>query len=142
MLFLAKNETGSFKVVTLFNILLITLIAVFGVLVKTEVIKVTDNQEELFAASLVSVVIVFSGIISPRLPYNRHTGLRLPWTVQNEGAWNIAHRVLGIISIPLGLAYMSLTFFISNMEALTLVVVAIWIGVPGLISFLYAYRKL
>ena len=140
--FSGKNETGSFKVVTLFNILLITLIAVFGVLVKTEVIKVTDNQEELFAASLVSVVIVFSGIISPRLPYNRHTGLRLPWTVQNEGAWNIAHRVLGIISIPLGLAYMSLTFFISNMEALTLVVVAIWIGVPGLISFLYAYRKL
>lgn len=139
--FSGKNETGSFKVVTLFNILLITLIAVFGVLVKTEVIKVTDNQEELFAASLVSVVIVFSGIISPRLPYNRHTGLRLPWTVQNEGAWNIAHRVLGIISIPLGLAYMSLTFFISNMEALTLVVVAIWIGVPGLISFLYAYRK-
>ena len=107
--FSGKNETGSFKVVTLFNILLITLIAVFGVLVKTEVIKVTDNQEELFAASLVSVVIVFSGIISPRLPYNRHTGLRLPWTVQNEGAWNIAHRVLGIISIPLGLAYMSLT---------------------------------
>lgn len=139
--FSGKNETGSFKVVTLFNILLITLIAVFGVLVKTEVIKVTDNQEELFSASLVSVVIVFSGIISPRLPYNRHTGLRLPWTVQNEGAWNIAHRVLGIISIPLGLAYMSLTFFISNMEALTLVVVAIWIGVPGLISFLYAYRK-
>jgi len=139
--FSGKNETGSFKVVTLFNILLITLIAVFGVLVKTEVIKVTDNQEELFAASLVSVVIVFSGIISPRLPYNRHTGLRLPWTVQNEGAWNIAHRVLGIISIPLGLAYMSLIFFISNIEALTLVVVAIWIGVPGLISFLYAYRK-
>ncbi len=139
--FSGRSEARSFKIVTLFNIMLIILIAVFGILLKTEVIKVSDKNEELFAAIIVSIVIIFSGIISPRLPYNRHTGLRLPWTVQNEAAWNIAHRVLGIISIPLGLAYMSLTFFISNMEALTLIVVAIWIGVPGLISFLYAYRQ-
>ena len=141
VVFSGKGETGSFKIVTIFNILLITLIAVFGILIKTELIRISDNKEELFAAAIVSVVIIFSGIISPRLPYNRHIGLRLPWTVQNEGAWNIAHRVLGIISIPLGLAYMSLTFFVSNMDSLTLIVVAIWIGVPGLISFLYAYRK-
>lgn len=141
VVFSGKGETGSFKIVTIFNILLITLIAVFGILIKTELIRISDNKEELFAAAIVSVVIIFSGIISPRLPYNRHTGLRLPWTVQNEGAWNIAHRVLGIISIPLGLAYMLLTFFVSNMDSLTLIVVAIWIGVPGLISFLYAYRK-
>ena len=141
LVFSGKREAESFRIVTIFNILLIALIAVFGILIKTELIRISDNKEELFAAAIVSVVIIFSGIISPRLPYNRHTGLRLPWTVQNEGAWNIAHRVLGIISIPLGLAYMSLTFFVSNMEVLTLIVVAIWIGVPGLISFLYAYRK-
>ena len=121
--------------------MLIILIAVFGILIKTEVIRVSDKSESLFAASIVSVVIIFSGLISPKLPYNRHTGLRLPWTVQNEGAWNITHRVLGIISIPLGLAFISLTFFISNMEALTLIVVAIWIGVPGTISFVYTYRR-
>ncbi len=139
--FNGRSETGHFKIVTLFNIMLIVLIAVFGILLKTKAIKVSDKDEELFAAAIVSAVIIFSGIVSPRLPYNRHTGLRLPWTVQNEGAWNIAHRVLGIISIPLGLAYISLTFFVSNMETLTLIVVAIWIGVPGLISFLYAYGR-
>ena len=119
---------------------LIILIAVFGILIKSETIRISDKNEELFAAAIVSVVIIFSGIISPRLPYNRHTGLRLPWTVQNEGAWNIAHRVLGIISIPLGLAYMSLTFLVNNMETLTLIIVVLWIGVPGLISLLYAKR--
>ena len=68
--FSGKSETGSFKIVTLFNIILIILIAVFGVLIKTEVIRVSDKNEELFAAAIVSVVIIFSGIISPRLPYN------------------------------------------------------------------------
>ncbi len=139
--FNGRSETGSFKIVTLFNIMLLILIAVFGILLKTETIKVSDKNEELFAAAIVSAVIIFSGIVSPGLPYNRHTGLRLPWTVQNEGAWNIAHRVLGIISIPLGLVYMSLAFFVSHMETLTLIVLAIWIGVPGLISFLYAYGR-
>lgn len=137
--FNGKNDTRSFKIVTLFDIAFIALIAVFGLLAKTEVIRVSDNQGELIAASIVSVVIIFVGIIAPRLPLNRHTGLRLPWTVLNEGAWNIAHRILGIISIPLGLVYISLTFFVSNMEALTLIVVMVWIGVPGLVSFLYAY---
>lgn len=139
--FSGKRETGNFGIVTMFGIILIFSIAVFIVLIKTDAIRVSDSQEKLIAAAIVSVVIIFSGIVSPGLPYNRHIGLRLPWTVQNEGAWNIAHRVLGVISIPLGLIYISLAFFAGNMGLLTLVVVAIWIGVPGLISFLYMYRK-
>lgn len=135
------GKTGSIKVVTVFDIVLIVIISIFGILVKTAKIHLSENQEALFASALITVFMVFVGIIAPRLPYNRHTGLRLPWTVQNEGAWNIAHKILGIISIPLGLAYMSLTFFVNNMETLTLVVVLIWIGVPGLVSFLYAYKK-
>ena len=135
------GKTGSIKAVTVFDIVLIVIISIFGILVKTAKIHLSDNQEALFASALITVFMVFVGIIAPRLPYNRHTGLRLPWTVQNEGAWNIAHKILGIISIPLGLAYMSLTFFVNNMETLTLMVVLIWIGVPGLVSFLYAYKK-
>ncbi len=135
------GKTGSIKVVTVFDIVLIVIISIFGILVKTAKIHLSENQEALFASALITVFMVFVGIIAPRLPYNRHIGLRLPWTVQNEGAWNIAHKILGIISIPLGLAYMSLTFFVNNMETLTLMVVLIWIGVPGLVSFLYAYKK-
>ena len=134
------GKTGSIKAVTVFDIVLIVIISIFGILVKTNKIHLSENQEALFASTLITVFMVFVGIIAPRLPYNRHTGLRLPWTIQNEGAWNIAHKILGIISIPLGLAYMSLAFFVSNMESLTLMVVLIWIGVPGLVSFLYAYN--
>ena len=28
----------------------------------------------------------------------RHTGLRLPWTIRDEATWNLAHRILGYIS--------------------------------------------
>lgn len=139
--FASSGKTGGIKAVTIFDIVLIVAISTFGILVKTDKIHLSENQAALFASALITVVMIFVGIIAPRLPYNRHTGLRLPWTVQNEGAWNVAHKILGIISIPLGLVYMSLTFFVSNMDTLTLIVVLIWIGVPGLVSFLYVYRK-
>ncbi len=134
------GKSGSIKAVTVFDIALAALTAVFAVLVKIGAIRFGENQEKLLAAALVTVVMMFTGIVAPRLPYNRHTGLRLPWTVRNEGAWNVAHRVLGMISIPLGLAYMSLTFFVSSMETLTLITAAIWIGIPGLVSLLYIYN--
>ena len=130
-------KTGSIKAVTIFDIVMIILMAAFAILIKTGVFYLGERKEEMFAAALITVVIIFTGLIAPKLPFNRHTGLRLPWTVQNEGAWNIAHRVLGIISVPLGLLYLSLTFFVSNFEMLTLAVVIAWIGVPGLISLLY-----
>lgn len=135
----SAGSTRRIKAATIFDIALVILVTLFGILVKAGKIHVTVEQETIFASALVSVIIIVIGIIAPKLPYNRHTGLRLPWTVQNEGAWNIAHKVLGIISIPLGLIYMSLSFFVSNHEALTLIVVAIWVGVPGAISLLFAY---
>lgn len=137
----SSGKTGSIKAAAVFDIAFIIAVSVFGILVKTGRIHVSENQEAIFYSALIAALMGFVGIVAPRLPYNRHIGLRLPWTVQNEGAWNIAHRILGIISIPLGLAYMSLTFFVSNMETLTLIAVLVWIGVPGLVSFLYTYKK-
>lgn len=138
--FSSTGKTGSIKAVTLFDITLMIVIGLSGILIKTGVIHLSDDQEALFASAMIAVVMIFTGMIAPGIPYNRHTGLRLPWTVQNEGAWNIAHKILGIFSIPLGLIYMSLTFFVSNMEVLTLSVIALWIGIPGLISLLYTYH--
>ena len=132
--------TGRLRAATIFDIAVIALVALSALLVKTGVLTPAEEQEKFYAAVLVSVIIIGIGILAPGLPFNRHTGLRLPWTVTNEGAWNVAHRVLGIISVPLGLAYMSLSFITDKMEALTMITVGVWIGVPGLISLLYVYR--
>ncbi len=57
---------------------------------------------------------VFIGIVSPKLPYNRHTGLRLPWTVRDEDTWKNAHRILGFISFPMVLLYIACALTISE----------------------------
>ena len=88
--FNSTGNTRSMKIVIVFDIVLVVVLAIFGILIRTDKIHLADNQEALFASVIVTIVIIFTGVIAPRLPHNRYTGLRLPWTVQNEGAWIIA----------------------------------------------------
>lgn len=130
------------KATTLFDAaLLLTGIAI-AVLTGLHVIEIADGNEKLLAMSIVSIVMIFSGIVSPRLPFNRHTGLRLPWTVQDEDTWNIAHRVLGFTAFPIALLYIAGAITIGNFEAVTLFAVITWVGLPALISFIFYYRKM
>lgn len=78
---------------------------------------------------------VFAGLISPRLPFNRHTGLRLPWTVADEGAWRAAHETLGVISLPAALLYLACVLAFPDGETVTLCAVAAWLGIPALRSY-------
>lgn len=78
---------------------------------------------------------VFSGLISPRLPFNRHTGLRLPWTVADEGAWRAAHETLGVLSLPAALLYLACVLAFPDGETVTLCAVAAWLGIPALRSY-------
>lgn len=138
--FNGSDTSNSIRFITIFNILLIAVIATAAILLKTGVFHLSENQEELFAAGIISAVILITGTIAPRIPYNRHTSLRLPWTIANKEAWNIAHQTLGIISVPLSLIYISLVFFTGNMETVTIMTVALWIGIPGIISLVSFYR--
>lgn len=138
--FNGSDTSNSIRFITIFNILLIAVIATAAILLKTGVFHLSENQEELIAAGIISAVILITGTIAPRIPYNRHTGLRLPWTIANKRAWNIAHQTLGIISVPLSLIYISLVFFTGKMETVTIMTVALWIGIPGIISLVSFYR--
>ena len=105
-------------------------------------ITFSENGEKMFVMVLVSCVILFAGLISPKLPYTKHTGLRWPWTVQDEDTWNVAHRIIGYISFPVVLLYLACTWTISNFEIVTLAVMIIWIGVPGGISYVFFQKKM
>lgn len=130
-------KIGVLRITTFFNVGILVVGIVAALLVAFDVITFTENSEKMFAMLLVSCVILFGGIISPKLPFSRHTGLRLPWTVQDEDTWNVAHRVIGYISLPVVLLYLACTWTIANFEIVTLCIMVIWIGVPGLISYLY-----
>lgn len=129
------------KITTIFNITMITVCAAIALLVQIDFIKISENGEKFTAALIVSLIIFFTGYIAPKLPFNRHTGMRLPWTVADEETWNVAHQVLGAITVPVGIVYIGLVPFIENFEVLTCATVFLWIGIPGVISLIYFWRK-
>ena len=130
------------RITTIFNILVLVLGITFSLLAAFDILTFSENGEKLFAMALVSCVIIFAGIMSPRLPFNRHTGLRLPWTICNEDTWNIAHRILGYISLPIVILYIACALTISNFEIVTLCAVATWIGIPGMMSYIFFRKKM
>lgn len=101
----------------------------------------SQRQERMFAVLLVTAVMVFAGAIGPRLPFNRHTGLRLPWTVGDEETWHLAHRILGYISLPMAGLYLACGLTIDDLGLVTLGFILMWVGIPSLISFLFFWKK-
>ena len=126
---------------TIFNMVVIGMCIVGVVLTGTGMVEIGSAGEKYFAAFIVSTVLLFMGYISPRLPFTRHTGLRLPWTVADEETWNVAHRILGIVAIPVGVFYVGAVPFVKDFEALTVGAVLMCVAVPGIISALFYYRK-
>ena len=134
-------KIGVLKATTIFNSVILAAVAVIVGMEKTALIQMSETQDKLLALGIVSAIILFGGFISPKFPFNRHTGLRFPWTVQDEDTWNVAHRMIGIISLPLWMLYLALTFTVRDFETVTLIIVALWIGIPGIFSFLFWRRK-
>ena len=119
------------RAATIFNLILFLLVISIALLAAVN----------LLAAAIISCVMGFAGIISPKLPHNRHTGLRLPWTVQDADTWYLAHRILGVISIPLVVLYLAGAVTIRNFEAVTVTILLLWIGTPSIISLVFYWRK-
>lgn len=130
------------RITTIVNIGFLGLGIVMAVLTAADLITFTEHEERMFAMLLVACVMIFAGIISPKLPFTRHTGLRLPWTVRDEDTWNLAHKIVGYISLPVALLYMACSLTIEDFEMVTLLAMLIWIGVPGGISYIYFWRKM
>ena len=86
------------RATTVFNILILIAVIAVAVLTAADIIHFSEDGEKLFAMLLIASIMIFAGIVSPKLPFTRHTGLRLPWTVQDQETWEVAHRILGYIS--------------------------------------------
>lgn len=130
------------RATTIFNIIILLIAILSSILIGLDIISFTENSEKMFAMLLISSVMIFCGIISPKLPFSRHTGLRLPWTVQDEETWNLAHQILGYISLPLAFLYLAATWTITNFEIVTGIVMITWIGIPGIISYVFFWKKM
>ena len=130
-----ESDLAPLRLTTVFSAVFLVLGVGVSALLGRGVLTLSQRQEELLAAALVACLMVFAGLISPRLPFNRHTGLRLPWTVADEGAWRAAHETLGVISLPAALLYHACVLAFPAGETVTLCAVALWLGIPALRSY-------
>ena len=133
---------NALRATTIFNLIMLAAGILFAVLSAVGISPFSERSEKGSAVAVIFCVMVFAGIISPKLPYNRYTGLRLPWTVRDEDTWDLAHRILGYTSLPVALLYVACALTISNLEAVTLCAMAVWLGVPGVISYLFFRKKM
>lgn len=135
-------KIGVLRITTVFHIIVLVIGLLFAILESFDVLTFSENEEKMVAMALVACVMIFAGIVSEKLPYSRHTGLRLPWTICDEGTWNVAHRILGYISLPIALLYIACALTISHFEMVTLCAMAAWVGIPGVVSYLFFRKKM
>ncbi len=134
-------KVKTLKFVTIFDVVVFICCVVVALLIGTGIIEVTEDGEKFFAACITAIIMLVLGNISPKLPFSKHTGLRLPWTVTDEDTWVVAHRLVGYISLPLVLVYIACIPVIPNFEILSLVVIFLWIGIPGGLSYVFYAKK-
>ncbi len=127
------------RIYTVFN--LFVLIVSFGFIFMNQKGSIDFRKEKLFGIFIVIALMLVTGLMADRLPSNRHTGLRLPWLVSDEGSWNLAHRILKIITVPMILLYITEIVLGFESEALSVFIVLMWIRIPSVLSFIYFCRK-
>ena len=129
------------RLTTLFDLGVLIITVTVAVLERTDSIELSSTEEKWIAACTAGIIMLFGGYISPRLPFNRHTGLRLPWTIQDEETWNVAHGILGYISVPCVLLLLTANMTVSEAETASVVIVLLWIAVPSILSLAFYIKK-
>lgn len=100
----------------------------------------SSKTNEIIGAGLISLFIMIFGNASPKIPFNRNVGLRLPWTVRDEETWKMAHRNLGYVSFPIAILQFVLVFFFS-LNIIAPVCIISWVLIPSVYSLWFFYKK-
>lgn len=132
------------KVVTIVNGVLFAGLVVLSILVGTERVVFSQTQEKWLLVGLFSCLFLFFGAVSPRLPFQRHTGLRLPWTVLDEPTWNLAHKILGMLALPITVLYVAVALVCEDVDAVAKASVGallLYIAIPGLLSLIFYWKQ-
>lgn len=129
------------RFVTIFDVSILLLCIGAALLAEAGIVGRNETADKYFAAALTLAIMLVLGNLAPKLPFTRHTGLRLPWTVTDEETWIVAHRILGYTSLPLALVYLAGIPVVPDFKALSITIFLLWIGIPGGLSLLFYMRK-
>lgn len=140
----SSPKMRTLKLVTVFDVILFAAIIVLIILDEKGVMELNDESEAYLFCGLVIVLTLFFGNICPKLPFNRHTGLRLPWTLADEDTWIMAHRLLGYLSMPVAVFNIAGVIIAKSPELkvkISLCALLLWIVIPSVFSFVFYRRK-
>lgn len=132
-------KVGLMRGITLLSVSVLVLGGVLGYLTHTR--QLSAQAEQFWASGILLLLLVVLGNLAPKIPFNRYTGLRLPWTVRDEETWNLAHRTLGYLSFPLAVAYLIGIPTAPSLGGLSAAVILLWVGIPGLVSLRFYLKK-
>ena len=132
-------KVKTIKSITKLNIGLIILVALSMTLEPVKSIP-KENLNMIITLVLALYIMIF-GNVAPKIPFNRYLGFRLPWTIRDEETWRIAHRLLGYLSIPIGIIMIIASFYFS-IEQVVLWSVGLLILIPGVYSGYFYYKKM
>lgn len=138
---ITTKSLKALKITTIFDVVLFIGVIVLVILKEIGIIKITLFEEKWLAVMIISSVMIFSGLVATKLPFSRHTGLRLPWNVCDERCWNVTHQVLRITSFVSVIFCIIFTMCIENFEWAMLMAMMIWLGIPATISFIYFFKN-
>lgn len=141
-----RAQLQAVRAVTIFNIALIAILFIIIALHQSGLVTLSESETKMFLTICIIVLMLFFGFISPKLPFNRYTGFRLPWTVRDEDTWNVAHRILGYLALPIALLYPAVCWIgadsIQDWGIVTMCALLLWIGIPGVLSFIFFWKKM
>ena len=121
------------------TLFIILICSIFTLLLPIETLFVSRNNE-ILTIGLVSIFMMVFGNLSPKIPFNRYFGLRLPWTIIDEQTWRIAHKIVGYLSFPIALIMFTLSFFF-NSDKVAITCGLTWVAIPSIYSFIFYYKK-
>lgn len=131
-----KNRTvREMAMLSMFFILMMA-----GITVWYECGQLPDVVKEKLQFFMVLFLVLVYGNAAPKLPFNRHLGLRLPWTTTNENTWRYAHRICGYMSFPT--AFFMLCGYAMHQSGVLIAALCIgFVGIPAFLSYRYDQKQ-
>ena len=109
---LSKNnpKVKTFRFLNMFTLLIVVLCFILALSSSDNQVSITEDNKILIIGLMSAFMMIF-GNSSPKIPFNRYLGLRLPWTIRDEETWKIAHRLIGYLSFPIAIIMFIMSFF-------------------------------
>lgn len=100
-----------------------------------------DINTTVFVLFFIGALFVVMGNYMPKVTQNRTIGIKIKWTLQNEGNWNATHRFAGKIFVAGGVLVMIAAFLPTPYPSIAsgIILAAVVIG-TALYSYIYSRK--